>query len=191
MGTPIPSSSTLVITRRCRSFHPTSRPKGIMAQSLSQTRFPSKPIGVHKRTLSTERLRRQGQSPQSSTPVPHLHMSHQRDRSARCHVTGRITPQSLLCFSSPRRRPSQDHPLECRWEGCTYAGHFARQSTLLRHIRLMHLSPRQYLCPVSAKCKPFNRKDNLVSHIRSVHHVHHCSKGSRSPVDSVYSPNFV
>ncbi|KAH8699028.1 hypothetical protein BGW36DRAFT_377163 [Talaromyces proteolyticus] len=58
---------------------------------------------------------------------------------------------------------------QCRWHGCTYAGHFTRTYDLLRHIRLIHLNPRQYSCPINAHCKRFSRKDNLVSHMRRIH----------------------
>ncbi|KAL2825448.1 hypothetical protein BDW59DRAFT_72829 [Aspergillus cavernicola] len=91
-----------------------------------------------------------------------------------------LSPSPLQVVQSviDEHRDPQQHPhtsspskpvLECKWEGCTCTRHFTRESELLRHIRYIHLNPRQYTCPINLHCKPFNRKDNLREHMRRVH----------------------
>jgi hypothetical protein len=58
---------------------------------------------------------------------------------------------------------------QCKWEGCTYAGSFGRESDLLRHLRTKHISPGMHRCPW-AKCpRVFNRKDKMREHVRQAH----------------------
>lgn len=70
--------------------------------------------------------------------------------------------------------------LKCEWEGCTYKGTFGRRGTLNRHVETQHLCPKSYECPEPRCGKLFNRKDNLLEHLRKVH-----SKDIRSMQDSI------
>ncbi|OQE16328.1 hypothetical protein PENFLA_c028G05869 [Penicillium flavigenum] len=60
-------------------------------------------------------------------------------------------------------------PLKCKWKHCEYSGGFSQMGALLRHIKTKHISPGLYECPQEECQKSFNRKDNLVAHIRNVH----------------------
>jgi hypothetical protein len=42
-------------------------------------------------------------------------------------------------------------------------------AALLRHIKTKHISPGFFECPEGECRKSFNRKDNLVAHIRNIH----------------------
>ncbi|KAJ5483295.1 hypothetical protein N7530_002541 [Penicillium desertorum] len=82
--------------------------------------------------------------------------------------------------SSARRRQisgssshSHDDPqFQCKWKGCGYRGTFKRESSLVRHIRKIHISPLAHPCPVQGCGKVFNRADNLAQHTRSNHYTY-------------------
>jgi hypothetical protein len=57
----------------------------------------------------------------------------------------------------------------CKWEGCKYRGEFKRKVDLLRHVKLVHISPGGYSCSVEGCVRVFNRKDNRDAHLRRVH----------------------
>ncbi|CAG8896907.1 unnamed protein product [Penicillium egyptiacum] len=60
-------------------------------------------------------------------------------------------------------------PLKCKWKHCEYSGGFSQMGALLRHIKTKHISPGLYECHQKECKKSFNRKDNLIAHIRNVH----------------------
>ncbi|KAJ5780215.1 Zinc finger C2H2 [Penicillium paradoxum] len=60
-------------------------------------------------------------------------------------------------------------PLKCQWKHCEYTGGFSQMAALLRHIKTKHISPGLFECHEGECRKSFNRKDNLVAHIRSIH----------------------
>ncbi|KGO49076.1 Zinc finger, C2H2 [Penicillium expansum] len=66
-------------------------------------------------------------------------------------------------------KSSRGSPLKCKWKHCEYSGGFSQMGALLRHIKTKHISPGLYECPEGECRKSFNRKDNLVAHIRNVH----------------------
>ncbi|KAJ0414555.1 hypothetical protein BJY00DRAFT_294746 [Aspergillus carlsbadensis] len=111
-----------------------------------------------------------------SSPIDqtHYHVQDQFRNPSNHHSPGepQQARQTLLTLSGSSGQ-APFHPqapaLQCKWEGCTYAGYFTRESVLLRHIRLIHLNPRQFFCLYDSRCKPFNRKDNLMTHMRKVH----------------------
>ncbi|KAL6233778.1 hypothetical protein BDW75DRAFT_214341 [Aspergillus navahoensis] len=80
-------------------------------------------------------------------------------------------PSTVMSDLPLARESTPTGILQCRWEGCTYTRDFGREFELLRHIRLIHIRPRRYPCPVSPGCRAFNRKDNLVEHLRRIHGV--------------------
>ncbi|KAJ9284978.1 hypothetical protein DTO027B5_8553 [Paecilomyces variotii] len=59
--------------------------------------------------------------------------------------------------------------VKCRWEGCTYAGDFTRDTTLWRHIKTQHLFPNAFACPVRQCRRAFGRKDKYDEHMRDAH----------------------
>ncbi|KAJ5963729.1 uncharacterized protein N7479_003605 [Penicillium vulpinum] len=68
---------------------------------------------------------------------------------------------------------SPDDPeFRCKWEDCSYMGTFKRESSLIRHIRKIHVSPLAHLCPVQGCEKAFNRADNLAQHTRNNHYIY-------------------
>jgi hypothetical protein len=76
--------------------------------------------------------------------------------------------RSAICFA-PGLDPNQLDRFRCRWEGCTYTGTFSRETTLLRHIRSMHISPAKFPCSFPKCRRTFGRKDQFRAHMRSVH----------------------
>ncbi|KAJ5699410.1 hypothetical protein N7536_002423 [Penicillium majusculum] len=66
-------------------------------------------------------------------------------------------------------KSSRGTPLKCKWKHCEYSGGFSQMGALLRHIKTKHISPGLYECPEGECRKSFNRKDNLIAHIRNVH----------------------
>ncbi|OQD68252.1 hypothetical protein PENPOL_c003G07187 [Penicillium polonicum] len=70
--------------------------------------------------------------------------------------------------------PHNPHDLEfqCKWDGCGYRGTFKRESSLIRHIRKIHVSPLAHPCSVQGCEKAFNRADNLVQHTRNKHYTY-------------------
>ncbi|CAI7601852.1 unnamed protein product [Penicillium glandicola] len=66
-------------------------------------------------------------------------------------------------------KSSRGSPLKCKWKHCEYSGGFSQMGALLRHIKTKHISPGLYECPEGECRKSFNRKDNLIAHIRNVH----------------------
>ncbi|KAJ5214218.1 hypothetical protein N7449_001387 [Penicillium cf. viridicatum] len=68
---------------------------------------------------------------------------------------------------------STDGPeFQCKWEGCAYRGTFKRESSLIRHVRNIHVSPLAHPCLVQGCDKAFNRADNLVQHTRNNHYTY-------------------
>ncbi|CAI7566064.1 unnamed protein product [Penicillium glandicola] len=65
-----------------------------------------------------------------------------------------------------------DREFECKWENCGYRGTFNRESSLLRHIRNLHIRPLAHICPVQGCERAFNRADNLAQHIRNNHYTY-------------------
>ncbi|OKP10628.1 hypothetical protein PENSUB_3931 [Penicillium subrubescens] len=57
----------------------------------------------------------------------------------------------------------------CRWEGCPYSGTFNRESSLIRHLRKMHITPGAHPCPMPGCTRIYNRADTLSQHLRGVH----------------------
>ncbi|KAJ5201135.1 hypothetical protein N7449_005938 [Penicillium cf. viridicatum] len=66
-------------------------------------------------------------------------------------------------------KSSRGSPLKCKWKHCEYSGGFSQMGALLRHIKTKHISPGLYECPEGECRRSFNRKDNLIAHIRNVH----------------------
>ncbi|KAB8238116.1 uncharacterized protein BDW43DRAFT_263078 [Aspergillus alliaceus] len=64
-----------------------------------------------------------------------------------------------------RNRQPQSPPLGYKYEGCTYRNHFGRELELTRHIKHIHISPRQFPCPLVGCEKSLSRKYNLKGHI--------------------------
>lgn len=64
-------------------------------------------------------------------------------------------------------RHTNPGPFQCLWPGCTHVGPFLRESTLLRHIKTMHISPGAYKCSICAYAN--GRKDKVHEHVRLVH----------------------
>ncbi|KAJ5931692.1 hypothetical protein N7516_006181 [Penicillium verrucosum] len=73
--------------------------------------------------------------------------------------------------SSPPHSPHESE-FQCKWDGCGYRGTFKRESSLIRHIRKIHVSPLAHLCTVEGCDKAFNRADNLVQHTRNKHYTY-------------------
>lgn len=71
--------------------------------------------------------------------------------------------------SSPSDNTGNDK-LRCKWEGCRYKGTFERETSLIRHIRKLHISPLAHPCLVPGCSKAFNRADNLTQHTRNTHY---------------------
>ncbi|KAE8383842.1 hypothetical protein BDV26DRAFT_2190 [Aspergillus bertholletiae] len=72
------------------------------------------------------------------------------------------------------QKPLQKLPttrFRCGWKGCKYNGTFGRKAELMRHIDALHVSPHSYDCPVQKCPKVFNRRDNLLEHIRRAHGI--------------------
>ncbi|CDM37478.1 Zinc finger C2H2-type/integrase DNA-binding domain [Penicillium roqueforti FM164] len=65
------------------------------------------------------------------------------------------------------RNTKRNNQFKCGWENCTSSGGFASKSSLMRHIELLHVSPRGFACPHCRKS--FNRKDQLQAHRSTVH----------------------
>ncbi|KNG91508.1 hypothetical protein ANOM_000048 [Aspergillus nomiae NRRL 13137] len=59
----------------------------------------------------------------------------------------------------------------CGWKDCTYDGTFGREAELMRHVKLLHVSPRSYECRMLGCGRVFNRRDNLLDHRRRAHPI--------------------
>ncbi|KAJ5972972.1 Zinc finger C2H2 [Penicillium vulpinum] len=81
------------------------------------------------------------------------------------------TSQRPTSYAKVSRVAKSSHgsPLKCKWKHCEYSGSFSQRGALLRHIKTKHISPGLYECPEGECQKNFNRKDNLIAHIRNVH----------------------
>ncbi|KAK9853467.1 hypothetical protein MYU51_006603 [Penicillium brevicompactum] len=64
---------------------------------------------------------------------------------------------------------ASSNAFKCRWERCEYSGGFSGAAALLRHIKTKHICPNTFECPDEQCFRSFNRKDNLVAHMRNVH----------------------
>lgn len=76
--------------------------------------------------------------------------------------------QSNQPVSSTALAPSS-RVFYCKCEGCRYSGTFTRESSLERHIRKMHITPRAHPCPMAGCDRIFNRADNLQQHVYRFH----------------------
>ncbi|KAJ5373218.1 hypothetical protein N7517_005224 [Penicillium concentricum] len=86
--------------------------------------------------------------------------SNTRSRARRSQISGSAS-------HSP-----DDPEFQCKWEGCGYLGTFKRESSLIRHIRKIHVTPLAHPCPVQGCKKAFNRADNLIQHTRNNHYTY-------------------
>jgi hypothetical protein len=75
---------------------------------------------------------------------------------------------AFLYFLHRSRRISSN-AFKCGWERCEYSGGFSGIAALLRHIKTKHVCPGLFECPEGHCLRSFNRKDNLVAHMRNVH----------------------
>ncbi|KAL2828405.1 hypothetical protein BDW59DRAFT_159610 [Aspergillus cavernicola] len=70
-----------------------------------------------------------------------------------------------------RAEPKSTVQPRCRWHGCTYSGTFQRMHDLLRHVTAIPIAPGYEMCPILDCKRIFNRRDNLIEHLRRVHHM--------------------
>ncbi|KAB8264686.1 hypothetical protein BDV32DRAFT_117399 [Aspergillus pseudonomiae] len=83
---------------------------------------------------------------------------------ATANARGARTPRR-----SPQPRDNGTALFQCGWKDCTYDGTFGREAELIRHVKLLHVSPRSYECRMPGCGRVFNRRDNLFDHRRRAH----------------------
>ncbi|KAE8313059.1 hypothetical protein BDV41DRAFT_269356 [Aspergillus transmontanensis] len=93
---------------------------------------------------------------ESTTPASDI------DKSGKSHVIcgHRGIPKSSVTRTGLYR---------CEWRACKYPGVFSREAELMRHIRSKHVCPGLYKCPEENRRRSFNRKDNMMEHLRRKH----------------------
>ncbi|KAJ6124030.1 hypothetical protein N7471_011347 [Penicillium samsonianum] len=106
-----------------------------------------------------------------STSVPHQQSASNSRIAAHSNLSQQPAPRKRQISGSPSHSPD-DLEFQCKWEGCGYRGTFKRESSLIRHIRKIHVSPLAHPCPVQGCEKAFNRADNLVQHTRNNHYTY-------------------
>ncbi|RAL17379.1 uncharacterized protein BO97DRAFT_439320 [Aspergillus homomorphus CBS 101889] len=82
----------------------------------------------------------------------------------------RMSDTAVVEHQSPGRRRYRNTPerttFECQWTGCSTNCTFEYEADLWRHIRFLHLSHRSYNCPEEGCSQSFQRRDNLLAHLR-------------------------
>ncbi|CAG8920061.1 unnamed protein product [Penicillium salamii] len=101
----------------------------------------------------------------SGVAVPHLPQEPTEKPRGRNNTRTKKSQTS----GSPPDNTGNDK-LRCKWEGCGYKGTFERETSLIRHIRKLHISPLAHPCLVPGCSKTFNRADNLTQHTRNTHY---------------------
>lgn len=82
-----------------------------------------------------------------------------------------LRPRLTDGSSSPQGTATISILYSCRWEGCPYSGTFNRESSLIRHLRNMHIAPRAHPCPMPDCNRICNRTDTLRQHLHAFHNV--------------------
>ncbi|KAB8208611.1 hypothetical protein BDV34DRAFT_222293 [Aspergillus parasiticus] len=73
-------------------------------------------------------------------------------------------PRTTKTQTNDSTKPKQ---WRCDRKDCKYKGTFARKAELKRHIESLHVAPGSHECPFCGR--QHNRKDNLASHLKTVH----------------------
>ncbi|KAJ5168020.1 uncharacterized protein N7482_003614 [Penicillium canariense] len=100
----------------------------------------------------------------TSQPV----VKHHSTKSKAGHPQGSQPKPRRLQRKQVRYTGSPPSPSICKWAQCTRPGPFSCVASLKRHVDTQHVAPRSIPC-LDENCeKVFNRKDNMINHLRSV-----------------------